>query len=198
MNTDKAEIDRRKESYPPLEALIAGIDQLIDALPHPYATGGFEAFLGSQLGSIKQRGKQYLCFELKNTRFALPMQYALEITYRTDITPLPNLPQWMLGISNVRGEITSVVDLARVIGIPGHGATLGDHLILLHSADMTIGILADRIAGSVFDEDPHHQLTRRAPEDDALSSLISTVFEDGAHEIYVLDVPRLAATLVIH
>lgn len=33
------------------------------------------------------------------------------------ITPVPGLPNFVLGICNVRGEITSVVDIQRVLGI---------------------------------------------------------------------------------
>ncbi len=33
------------------------------------------------------------------------------------ITPLPGLPSFVLGVCNVRGEITSVVDIQRILGI---------------------------------------------------------------------------------
>lgn len=33
------------------------------------------------------------------------------------ITPVPGLPNFVLGVCNVRGEITSVIDIQRVLGI---------------------------------------------------------------------------------
>lgn len=198
MKPDAQPTDGCNKKYPSLDALMTRIDEQIQGRPHPYATDGFESFLGSQLGSLKRRGRQYLRFFLCDIQFALPMQHTTEITLRTDITPLPNLPSWVLGVSNVRGEIRSVVDLGQVLGLAGSGRNLGAHLVLIRNGEVTIGILADKIAGTIFDEDPHHQIEKRPPADKALAQFVSTVFVDGREEIYLLAVPQLIAAMRLH
>jgi chemotaxis signal transduction protein len=184
-----------QKSYPSLDTLMRRIDAQIQGRPHPYATDGFEGFLGSQLGRFKRRGRQYLRFFLQKTQFALPMQQTVEITLRTDITPLPNLPSWLLGICNVRGEIISVVDLGQVLGLAHPGRSLGAHLILIRDGGMVVGMLADKIAGTIFDEDPHHQIEKQAPEEDAWAQFVDAVFVDGQDRIHLLAVPQLMAAI---
>ena len=198
MKNDVNPIEVGCTSYPPLDELIARIDEQIKERPHPYATEGFEAFLGSQLGSLKSRGQQYLRFFLHKTQFALPMQHTSEIKYRTDITPLPNVPPWVLGISNLRGEIISVVDLCQVLGLPRQGGTLGAHLVLIRNGNMSTGILVDKIAGTIFDDDPQHPIEKRVPQNEALKQFVSTIFVDGPDKIYLLAVPPLMAALALH
>ena len=60
---------------------------------------------------------QYILLTLEKIFFALPLSGALEIGRSPDITVLPNLPNWVLGISNIRGEIVSFINLKTFFGI---------------------------------------------------------------------------------
>ena len=197
MNRATTNIHGPKKSYPPLDELIITIDQQIDRCPLPYDSDGFEAFLGSQLGSFKRRGQQYICFYLQNTQFAFPLQHTLEITYRTEITPLPNLPDWVLGICNVRGEIISIVDLTQILGLTQQSTIKGAHLILIRNKDVTTGVLVDKIAGTFFDEDPNRQIEKRAIEDQTLARFVNTVLVADQHKIHLLMIPELMAAIDI-
>ena len=53
----------------------------------------------------------------------------------------------MLGIVNVRGEILSVIDLKKFFDLPETGLTDLNKVIVLESADMVLGIVADAING---------------------------------------------------
>jgi purine-binding chemotaxis protein CheW len=197
LNRTTTNIRGPKKSYPPLDELIVTIDQQIDRCPLPYDSDGFEAFLGSQLGGFKRRGQQYICFYLQNTQFAFPLQHTLEITYRTEITPLPNLPDWVLGICNVRGEIISIVDLAQILGLTHQDTSQGIHLILIRNEDVTTGVLVDKIAGTFFDEDPNRKIEKRALEDQTLARFVNTVLVTNQQEIHLLMMPKLMAAIDI-
>ena len=45
--------------------------------------------------------------------FAVPMQDVIEINSRTDLTPLPCLHDYILGVINLMGSVTPVIDLRR-------------------------------------------------------------------------------------
>ena len=93
---------------------------------------------------------QYIQFDLEKTLFALPLSSALEIGRRPDITSLPNLPNWVLGISNVRGEIISFINLKAFFGISATGTKAERRFLILHNRDIKVGIIVDRILGILY------------------------------------------------
>ncbi len=58
--------------------------------------------------------KKYLVFYLTDEIFAVSARQVSEIIFLSGIASLPNVPEWLLGIVNLRGEIISVVDLAKL------------------------------------------------------------------------------------
>jgi len=63
-------------------------------------------------------GKPYLQFILAGHDYAVGLTNVLEIGSPAAITPLPHVPEWLLGVSNLRGDILSVVDLRLFFGLP--------------------------------------------------------------------------------
>jgi chemotaxis signal transduction protein len=57
-------------------------------------------------------------------RIAIPAEDLREIVPLPDVTPLPALPPWLLGITQVRGELLGVVDLASIVGMSGERAAM--------------------------------------------------------------------------
>ncbi|NOY79062.1 MAG: hypothetical protein GXO76_14515 [Calditrichaeota bacterium] len=61
--------------------------------------------------ALSQPKDAYIAFRIFNEYFALPIQnvrYSMPIG---KITPVPDVPRFLLGITNVMGEIISVVDI---------------------------------------------------------------------------------------
>jgi chemotaxis signal transduction protein len=81
------------------------------------------------------------------------------------LTHIPGLPGWVLGVTNFHGEIISVVHLAQFLGI-NRTHTGGEVVVLVaHTADQRIGLvvddvetiyttLADQVASPSFRIDP--------------------------------------------
>ena len=103
-----------------LEQLVAEIDRETNEIPGPDAVvpktvePGADHAVGPE-GQAFNR-EQFIRFYLNDILLAIPLKSALEIGHRPVITPLPNLPDWLLGVSNVRGEIVSIVDLKIFLG----------------------------------------------------------------------------------
>ena len=55
----------------------------------------------------------YLSFILRNELFAIEVKSVLEVLRNQLITPVPNCPDYILGILNFRGEIVTVVDSSK-------------------------------------------------------------------------------------
>jgi purine-binding chemotaxis protein CheW len=86
-------------------------------------------------------------FLLAHERYAIASEYVRGVDSLEDLTPLPCTPSFVLGIVNVRGEILSVIDLKKFFDLPGKGMTDLNKVIVLESANMVFGIVADAISG---------------------------------------------------
>jgi len=93
--------------------------------------------------------EQYIRFTLANLYLAIPLESATEVGPAPEIVSLPNLPDWILGVSNIRGEIISMLDLSRFLELSTTKATLNKRFIVTQNNEMKIGILVDRILGII-------------------------------------------------
>lgn len=84
-------------------------------------------------------------FMLAHERYGIEASYVREVYPIKDITPLPGVPPFVLGLINIRGHILSVLDLKKFFALPEKGITDLNKAIILHTKDMEFGILADSI-----------------------------------------------------
>src|SRR5689334_910486 len=69
-------------------------------------------FLENQ--TAEASGEKFIVFFLDGELYAVSAAQVAEVVQMLAITPLPNVPEWLLGIANLRGEIISVVDLPKL------------------------------------------------------------------------------------
>lgn len=91
-------------------------------------------------------------FMLSGEKYAFESSYIREVLPLKDLTPLPCTPPFVMGIINVRGQILSVLDIRNIFGLPENNTNNHNKVVVLHTGDMEIGILAEVILGtrSVF------------------------------------------------
>lgn len=139
--------------------------------------------------------KQYIKFVLAEISLAVSITSALEIGRLPEITPLPNLPGWILGISNVRGDIVSIIDPKGFFGWPPQKKIRDPHFIILHNEEMRVGLLVDKISGIVSlnedDTDIQDEPIEKTDLELKLEPYISDVSISEEKPLYVIDVDRL-------
>ncbi len=86
-------------------------------------------------------------FRLGQEHYAFPSSEVREVFQLTEITPLPSLPSFVLGVANVRGRILSVIDIRRLLEFTETGMTNLNRAIILNSRAMEVAVLADEIVG---------------------------------------------------
>ncbi len=82
-------------------------------------------------------------FALANERYAIETRYVREVVRFTDFTPVPGAPDFLVGITNLRGEILAVIDLKKFFGIATRGVTDLARVIVLGGERAEFGVLAD-------------------------------------------------------
>jgi purine-binding chemotaxis protein CheW len=86
-------------------------------------------------------------FELSGERYAMEMSFITETLPLADFTPVFCTPAFVLGITNVRGRIISIIDLRRFFELPSIGLSDLNRVIVVGNGSMEFGILADAIPG---------------------------------------------------
>jgi purine-binding chemotaxis protein CheW len=86
-------------------------------------------------------------FQLSGESYAVEMPFVSETLPLADFTPVFCTPPFVLGVTNVRGKIISIVDLRRFFGLPLIGLSDLNRVIVVGNGRMEFGVLADAIVG---------------------------------------------------
>ncbi len=79
-------------------------------------------------------------------RFAIDIQLVREIRGWTNSTPLPNAPDYVLGVINLRGAVLPVLNLAARLGLPASEARSSSVVIVVDLVGRTVGLLVDAVS----------------------------------------------------
>ena len=74
---------------------------------------------------------QLVAFTLDGQSFALDLGTVRRVVRAMEVTPLPNAPDIILGVINIRGELVSVIDLRRRFHMPTREIRPSDQFILV-------------------------------------------------------------------
>lgn len=86
-----------------------------------------------------------LLFQLSGEGYGIESEYVQEVQPLEELTPLPEVPSFVLGIVNIRGRILSVIDLRKLFDLPARGLTDQDRVIVISDGKVEFGILANDI-----------------------------------------------------
>lgn len=91
-------------------------------------------------------------FELGNERYALDIQLAREIVEMIPITPIPRAPAYISGVINLRGEITNIMNLNTLLGLPDQEVRDNQKIIVLVPEAVggsNVGIIVDDVSSVI-------------------------------------------------
>jgi purine-binding chemotaxis protein CheW len=89
---------------------------------------------------------ELLVFSLSGERYALETSAVREVVRFVDFTLVPGAPAFLLGVTNVRGQILPVFDLRRLAGMAPKGLTDLSRLLVLGHDREELGLLADDVS----------------------------------------------------
>lgn len=88
---------------------------------------------------------QVVGFRLAGEEFAVPILSIREINQRPEITAVPHSPPHVRGITNLRGSVIPVVELATRFGMPIPDDRKDERMIVLEVAGRPVGFLVDAV-----------------------------------------------------
>lgn len=137
---------------------------------------------------------QYVTFSLGDEVFALPVSIVREILDFRSPFRIPNGPDYMLGLTDVRGQGVPTIDLRVRLGLPKAVPTPNTRVLVVDVAladrVLAIGLVADR----VYEVTPFRQdQIERAPDIGVRwnSTYIAGVVRRAQGFVVLIDLPRL-------
>ncbi len=119
--------------------------------PVPVESVPVESLAVAPVAVAATEPEKHLIFALGELRYAVPLDHVVEIAELEQYTPVPNVPDWILGITNLRGDILSLVDLNALFGESTGEVPRGSSLLVAqtNAGDLTTCLVVDRVYGVV-------------------------------------------------
>ncbi len=170
-----------------LEALVGQLDREILETVHK-ELGGSPQKLRTR--SIEDK---HVLVSLGESCLGFPMKNIVEIQQLPPVTYLPNLPAWIPGVCNLRGNIVSIVDIKQLLGFDASALGPKSRLVVVRtdSQDLTAGFVVDEIVG-ITEMDPARIRRPVGPMEGQIGPYLKGTYETPGGVICVLD---LEATL---
>ena len=133
--------------------------------------------------SEQQHVSQFVGFQIDQQRYAFRIEQIQEIVILNEVTPTPQVPDCVEGVSNLRGSIIPIINLRQLFGLEPKPTDAETRTIVVNVGERTMGCTVDMVSQVL-----------RIP-DDAIQAAPETVTADGAN--YISGFAKLDEQLVI-
>jgi purine-binding chemotaxis protein CheW len=138
-----------------------------------------------------RRAERLVLFMAGGTTYGVRVPEIVEVGRIPSITPVPRMPAWVRGVTNLRGDVVSVIDLAAFCGMEPTPLTTGRLLVARATdEDLTIGILVDRVL-EIAAKAAGDLRQPAAPLEGTLTPFLRGIYERDSEVVAVLDVAAL-------
>ena len=94
-----------------------------------------------QVGDI-----QLATFQVGDLLLGMPIEGVQEINRNLETTAVPHSPDHIRGVINLRGEVATVIDLRRVLGLPPAEVDARSRNLIVRDGDESVGLWVDKIS----------------------------------------------------
>ena len=139
-----------------------------------------------------QKPQQFLTFLLDDREYGLEIFKIREIRGYAPVTPIPNVPQHVRGVMNLRGTVLPVIDLRIKFHLPAVEYNKFTVIVIATVGEKTVGLLVDAVSDVLM---VAPDAMREAPDFGAAvdTRFINGVFESREHLTVALNLEELLA-----
>lgn len=88
---------------------------------------------------------QMIVFKLGDEEFGADIDQVREIIRKGTVTPIPDSPDFISGVTNVRGEIAVVIDLKNRFFLPAKKGVEEKHIVMSEQEKNFFGLMVDEV-----------------------------------------------------
>lgn len=104
---------------------------------------------------------EVLSFSIGSEQYGIESLFVNKVHLLRDLTPLPGVAAFIIGIINVRGKIAPVIDIKKFFDLPDKAITPLNKVIIIEAEEAFFGILADEVTG--ISHIPTHEIQASLP-----------------------------------
>ncbi len=121
---------------------------------------------------------QLVVFRLGTEEFGVDIAQVREIIRVGDITRIPGSPRYVDGVINLRGQVTTVVNLRHRLGLDGKAMDGNARIMILEVDKSVVGVIVDSVT-----EVKNLAQTQIEGLPDALSTTVSSKYIQGVGKL---------------
>lgn len=95
---------------------------------------------------LERASSAYVTFSLADETYAIDVLQVQEVLKLTEIAPVPGVPDYILGIINLRGSVVTVIDARRRMSLPERPLDDASRIVIIDVDNQNVGILVDSVA----------------------------------------------------
>lgn len=131
----------------------------------------------------------YLVFTLDDQSYALCLEAVERVVRTVQLTLVPEAPDILSGLINVRGSIIPVLDIRKRLRLPPRDVEIQDRMIVSKTSSRSIAIVVDRIEGLVeFDLDDMREAGKILPD---MEGRVEGIGISRDHTVLIYDINKL-------
>ena len=96
---------------------------------------------------------QLIVFKLGEEEYALPIEQIKEVVLTPRISPMPQTPDYVKGIANIRGNVIAIMDFEQKFGLKSNKKRLNNgtvnYTLVIESTDHNVGILVNDVPNTL-------------------------------------------------
>ena len=92
---------------------------------------------------------QYVVFIIDEQSFGVDITQAKEIINQTELTSIPNAPDFVEGVTNLRGEIVPIINLDKRLGINNSDQNKESKIIIVEFENTLVGMKVEDVEGII-------------------------------------------------
>ena len=95
--------------------------------------------------TVMQNGDiQIVNFTIGEVNYGVPVEQVREVRDMQTVTPIPGSPAFVEGVTNLRGQIITVMDLRKRLGLPQKEGA-GEKILIIDLGKHAIGVVVDSV-----------------------------------------------------
>ncbi len=136
---------------------------------------------------------RFVAFSVGGARYALPVDQVQQIVKHEGITEVPQSPEYVEGVKNLRGEVIPIMSMRGRFGLPAEESGRRSRIIIASVGGKSYGLHVDDVRDIV--DVPDEQVeTDNIDMINVRSDLVIGIAKTPAELLIVLDMERILTT----
>lgn len=132
---------------------------------------------------------QIVNFTVDNVNYGVPVDQVREVRDMQSVTPVPGAPAYVEGVTNLRGQIITVVNLRKRLGLP-EKTGIGEKIMIIDlNKSAAVGVVVDSVTevSTIREVDVEKNMEVTS----ALGDFILGVGKQNDHLSVILDISKI-------